>query len=155
MPKVPEQNISDNIIGNIVSKLLWLEEEVESLKTKVLEHKQVHELTHPVSEIEKLYKNAGVELVADVKFPTKDVNYNVSYPPFTAEKQIEIVKFLLAKDVFKCYQHYTSKAYIVLTDDVKDFICNKPFDEFLASYINYLWLSLTEKEKQQIKGILE
>ena len=122
-----------------------------------------------MNEVTKLYELARVEKLCDVDlrdvFASK-INVNCKgkctspckyskYPPFTAEKQIEIVKFLLAKDVFKCYQHYTSKAYIVLTDDVKDFICNKPFDEFLASYINYLWLSLTEKEKQQIKEILE
>ena len=110
-----------------------------------------------MSEITKLYDNAKI---APKRCSECDNNMDCGYgkgcyPPFTAEKQIEIVKFLLAKDVFKCYQHYTSKAYIVLIDDVKDFICNKPFDEFLASYINYLWLSLTEKEKQQIKEILE
>ena len=51
-----------------------------------------------MSEIEKMYENAGVELVADVKFPTTDVNYNVSFPPFTAEKQIELIKWLAKKD---------------------------------------------------------
>lgn len=105
-----------------------------------------------MSEIEKMYENANVK---------KDWNstpyggIEEYYPPFTAEKQIEILKFLFAKDVFKCYQHYTSKAYIVLRDNARDFICNKPFNEFLASYINCIWQSLTDKEKQQVKGILE
>ena len=33
--------------------------------------------------------------------------------------------------------------------------CNNEFDEAIAGLINKLWQSLTEEEKQQVKGILE
>lgn len=114
-----------------------------------------------MNEVEKLYRNAHVypRVYGDITketFENKVLNMaDMCNEAFTAEKQIEILKFLFAKDVFKCYQHYTSKAYIVLRDNARDFICNKPFNEFLASYINCIWQSLTDKEKQQVKGILE
>ena len=79
------------------------------------------------------------------------------YPTFTAEKHIEIIKFLIGKhasfDIFKNYEqkdlymvHYECRYF------PKQYL---PFGEALAESINYLWQSLTEKEKKQIKEILE
>jgi len=60
------------------------------------------------------------------------------YPPFTAEKQLELIKWL--------------------SDTIGNFyydIETGSFEETLAKLINKLWEDLTEKQKQQIKEILE
>ena len=117
-----------------------------------------HEKEHTCSdmfnnEIEKLYKNAGVELVSDVKFPTKDANYNVSYPPFTAETQLELIRWLSKRRLLNVaysdkdtYQFFNTK-------------CAGSFCSDLAAAIATLVQCeldfCTEEEKQQIKEILK
>lgn len=85
------------------------------------------------------------------------------YPPFTAEKQIELIKWLVYHELIECLKmSYTNEeggildisiecmsGYSYSNDDDDD------FDIALASLINGLWDDLTEKEKQQIKEILE
>lgn len=62
------------------------------------------------------------------------------YPPFTAEKQLEIVKMILFSTWWM---------------NLKRLQFSEKFDEGLAQMINELWQDLTEEEKQQVKGILE
>lgn len=106
-----------------------------------------------MSEITKLYENAGVELVADVKFPTKDVNYNVGYPPFTAEKQLELIRWLgeLQIDTRKGYWHLAKFGRTTKTI----YANNGNSGEALSEIVNKLWQSLTDTERTQIKEILE
>lgn len=100
------------------------------------------------------------------------------HPPFTAEKQIAILMFILNKFGDIGFQ----KMYSIRGNDEstrKDFIkclCDcehetfdsRPVDfyyqnsasgdnleESLVGLINTLWQSLTSEEKQQVKGILE
>lgn len=105
-----------------------------------------------INNIAKLYELAGVDSVGFNTYTLED-----EYPPFTAEKQIEIIKFLIGKhasfDIFKNYEqkdlymvHYECRYF------PKQYL---PFGEALAESINYLWQSLTEKEKEQIKEILK
>ena len=49
-----------------------------------------------MTEVEKLYELAGVEKIGS-QYANNISKHLISYPPFTAEKQIEIVKFLLKK----------------------------------------------------------
>ena len=84
-----------------------------------------------MSEIEKMYENAGVEPV----YP-----YTKCYPYFTAEKQIELIKWLIVHSPSTC-----------LEDEI--IVC--AFEDSLANIINTMWQSLSEEEKQQVKGILE
>lgn len=104
------------------------------------------------NNIAKLYELTGVDSVGFNTYTLED-----EYPPFTAEKQIEIIKFLIGKhasfDIFKNYEqkdlymvHYECRYF------PKQYL---PFGEALAESINYLWQSLTEKEKEQIKEILK
>lgn len=62
------------------------------------------------------------------------------YPPFTAEKQLEIVKMILFSTWWM---------------NLKRLQFSEKFDEGLAQMINELWQDLTSEEKQQVKGILE
>lgn len=112
-----------------------------------------------MSEITKLYDNAGIGLVADVKFPTKDVNYNVSYPPFTVEKQLELIKLLgnirdytVEIDKFKGVYYVGCRS---AGSNDKLWGSSNMFASALAELINETWFCLTEEEKQQIKEILE
>ena len=64
---------------------------------------------------------------------------NPFYPPFTAEKQLELIKW--------CLDNY--RGYIF------DSIETEWFEEQLCAFINNIWQDLTDEEKQQVKGILE
>lgn len=125
-----------------------------------------------MSEVEKLYENAGIEKRMACYFECFSETCSVDcehfekldmgYPPFTAEKQIELIKWLV--------KHYFNFMVYELTE--KDFtfeVINKRlkqtsqfvslsennFEEGLAKVLNCFWQDLTEEEKQQVKGILK
>jgi hypothetical protein len=142
-----------------------------------------------MSEITKLYKNAGIkperqdcckiadkywasntesgfEYLMQKECPhnqecTDECEYaydNVIYPQFTAEKQIDLIKWLAKKDYYTCDyceieprkdgQEWLSYCHF------KSWTSNT-FENALAGLINEMWQDLTEEEKQQVKGILE
>ena len=128
-----------------------------------------------MNEIEKMYENAGVKADRIVCYrgfdscidndfnchchnekPCKDAAK--IYPPSTAEKQIELIKWL-AKRLDFGLEYYQSKTWVVQTqlgwDGYEEQFEHKNFDEALSGFINHLWQDLTEEEKQQVKGILE
>ena len=78
------------------------------------------------------------------------------YPPFTAEKQIELIKWLCQK---------TYRNYLLVRYDFVNYYwlieCNMTdsnrvdnFSEALASVCNNLWQDLTDQEKEEIRNIL-
>ena len=94
-------------------------------------------------EVDNLYKNI--------------LNENNGYKYFTADKQLKILK-----EIIKLYSisiSYSIDAYYIKArskDGKKEFFkVNNYFDEGLASLINALWQDLTNKQKQEIKNILE
>lgn len=105
-----------------------------------------------MSEITKLYENAGIY---HCNMPDIDCNKNCEkcedYNLFTAEKQLEIMKFLLKKAV---YYDVKDDKYWFYYEECES-AGYKPFDEAIAHFINKLWQDLTEEEEQQIKEILE
>lgn len=105
-----------------------------------------------MSEITKLYKNAGVKYLMYVvdSFPP------VEYPQidFNEKKQLELIKFILGKGVYYDTDKNCQEIWFHYTDDIEN-ASYKPFDEAIAEFINILWQDLTEEEKQQVKGILE
>lgn len=64
--------------------------------------------------------------------------YKSVMPPFTAEKQIELIKWLIASG--ECYFAITIKP--------------DEFEEYLAEYINNMWKDLADVDKEQIREIL-
>ena len=81
----------------------------------------------------------------------------IDCPPFTAEKQIELIKFLLKNyeglDISKKINRFN-----FLVDNATFIGCHhndKSFEESLAGVINKLWADMPEEEKLQVKGILE
>lgn len=110
-------------------------------------------------EIIKLYENAGIKPV--VRNIATGKGYYIEhqrieeYPPFTAEKQLKLLK-----EITKLYSitvsHSIDAYYIkARSKNGSKFRVNHYFDEGLASLINALWQDLTEQEQQQIKEILQ
>lgn len=122
-----------------------------------------------MSEIEKLYANAEVKpfrycyncvdnngnrIENSANCPSRHNCSNTCDTPeyeFTAEKQLEITKFLLKKAV---YYDVKDDKYWFYYEECES-AGYKPFDEAIAHFINKLWQNLTTEEKQQVKGILE
>lgn len=111
-----------------------------------------------MNEVEKMYRNAHVypRVYGDI---TKDTFENKVFnmadmcnEAFTAEKQIEIVKFLLHKGVY--YDTDGDAYWFHYTDEIEN-ATYRPFEEAISEFINVFWQSLTSEEKQQIKNILE
>ena len=87
----------------------------------------------------------------EVCYETCPYAYNKEfYPPFTAEKQIELIK-LLAKGEVKI-NNEDGEYEFSFFDTISDF---SSFEESLADLTNRMWQGLTPEEKQQVKGILE
>lgn len=123
-------------------------------------------------EIEKLYKNAGIEKefekpaeCAKNPYITCDgcmlfdnikgkCNNKKDYPPFTAEKQLKIIK-LLSQQCDLAISHFREWEFIHFDGQESTHITGKDFTETLANYINSLWQDLTEQEKAKIKEILK
>ena len=132
-----------------------------------------------MSEITKLYENAGIKPTKNwqscrncklktethyddwggeylsckrLERPKKCPDAKEFYPLFTAEKQIELIKFLMKhNEIHGEYNEGYGFSTLNYSGKYK-----KDFGESLASVINNeLWQDLTEKEKQQVKGILE
>ena len=102
-----------------------------------------------MSEIEKMYENAGVNKECEKNYVYRECPHKTRqcedcvlfiYPPFTAKKQLEIVKMILFSTWWM---------------NLKRLQFAEKFDEGLAQMVNDLWQDLTEEEKQQVKGILE
>ena len=124
-----------------------------------------------MSEIEKMYKNVGVTKIGIRKCTTTEYldcqnycfvseknkcdKFSYQYPPFTAEKQIELIKWVAQREP-KIEIGYSSVCgyWVENQTDTRYYFGDK-FDSALASLINGLWQSLSEEEKQHVKGILE
>lgn len=106
-----------------------------------------------MSEIEKMYENAGIKKI-ELDYPD---NFDPFYPEFTVEKQIDLIKFLLKNyegvDISKKINRFN-----FLVDNATFTGCrhdDKSFEESLAGVINKLWVDMPEEEKQQVEGILK
>lgn len=115
-----------------------------------------------MNEIEKMYENAnlisyycGDGYIFEAMLETECTNGDkekcktcdkakTNYPPFTAEKVLKVIIFLLNKRV---------KLSFSVEESTKISVEN--FKECIAKSVNCLWQDLTEEEKQQIKDILD
>lgn len=119
-----------------------------------------------MSEIEKMYENAGINQVCNTcelrgfkrLCPTKELCVRTN-PPFTTEKQIELIKLLgnvrdytVEIDKFKGVYYVGCRS---AGSNDKLWGSSNVFEDALAELINETWFCLTEEEKQQVKGILE
>lgn len=120
------------------------------------------------NEISKMYENAGIKgewrdyrtkngKIYEGKNP-KNRNIRLCKPRFTAEKQIELIKWLSTKElkIRTNKQPYAIYIGILGNDNTCFFGCEGLyFEQTLAEVINNLWQSLTDQEKEEIRNILK
>ena len=112
---------------------------------------------HRMSEVEKMYEKVGLESHF-CKYPRFCDDNNCNNCPnysseFTAEKQLEVIKWLIKYDELHADFNDNEYGFSTLNYSGK---YKKDFEEALAAVINReLWQDLTEEEQEQIKRILE
>ena len=127
-----------------------------------------------ISEVEKLYNLVGIEQIRECE--TYDecpycfshpcavcaMKFSMTYPPFTAEKHIELIKWLAKNkqgfgldycaytsgSVWECGAKFEWEVYKYTKE-------SDVFEEALASLINNIWQDLNETEQNEIRRILE
>ena len=124
-----------------------------------------------MSEIEKMYDNT----IGKQSYCTANDCLDMSkcescyfckqmYPPFTAEKQLELIKWLAEyKNEFGLfhsmdYRINKNKWWVCCDKNYEDFLeayHDTNFEQALAGLINSIWTSCSEEERKQIKDILE
>lgn len=124
-----------------------------------------------MSEITKLYENCNIkpkqegycDWDSDCPYPRLKCNDEcpywkdedeAKYPPFTAEKQLLLLQWIVNKTDLYLHRHKTDFTYSIASEDIA-VNTNKDFKESIAEFINTTWQDLTEEEKKQVKGILE
>ena len=125
--------------------------EIQDIINKTFERKEVignrYENTEllkgQMNEVEKMYENAGVD------FGYNNFGVPNIQQPFTAEKQLELIKKLGNINIDIDNGCYMSSE--ILKVEAR---CDT-FEETLAEFVNNLWQSLTEEERKQVKEILE
>ena len=115
-----------------------------------------------MSEIEEMYKNVIEKQSYCTAHDCLDMSKCENccfckriYPSFTAEKQIELIKWSARREPKVEIGYSSVCGYWVETPTDTRYYFGDQFDNALASLINNLWQDLTEEEKQQIKEILE
>lgn len=118
-----------------------------------------------MTEIEKMFENAGIKkcnrmLPCPFKNECKDCEFNW-FPDFIAEKQQELIKWLakIYELSINWDEQYNSYRFVVRNyknGRLNHSVCGYeiPFEETLAYLINRIWQVLTNKEKEEIRGIL-
>lgn len=114
-----------------------------------------------MSEVEKMYEKVGVKklLYCDICKAQEhalglcaETKCEPFYPPFTAGKQLELIKWLIKYDELHADSNDNEYGCATLNYSGK---YKKCFDESLASVINNeLWKDLTEQERTEIAEIL-
>ena len=120
-----------------------------------------------MSEIEKMYENANIKAkeycdrdsdacmtcCPEWKNRQNCWKYKSAIPPFTAEKQIELIKWLSEKN-YTISIDFHENEWGITTEDYSGYFQDNLSDA-LASITNNIWQDLTPEEQQQVKGILE
>ncbi|MBR2526561.1 hypothetical protein IKE67_08875 [bacterium] len=115
-----------------------------------------------MTEIERLYKNAGINATARTEKVRQNLfECGLFYPDFTAEKQLKLIKWLakiyeLRIDWVEWNNSYRFEIRDYTNRRLSHSVCNceEPFEETLAYLINRIWQSLTNQEKEEIRNIL-
>ena len=124
-----------------------------------------------IDNIQKLYEIAGVNKrpqgYCDFQYgascPYDDQNCDTTcpywvdeepaYPPFTAEKQLELIKKVLEKSLLQLSRSSLGNIQFCNLGNAGDY--KAEFDEALASFVINLWQDLSDNQKQEIKEILK
>lgn len=113
--------------------------------------------------IQKLYEIAGIYPDCKARECGLDYCANSSgcgyaeYPPFTAEKQLDLIKFVSNFKVYEVIKHENRKWYMCACIGCDDYYESRSesFDQAVAGLVINLWQDLSDNQKQEIKRILE
>ncbi|MBO7696223.1 MAG: hypothetical protein J6T10_26605 [Methanobrevibacter sp.] len=121
-----------------------------------------------MNEVEKMYENAGIlkECLSPCLInktwrkyhDCPNCNKRKNYPPFTAEKQLELIKLLSYYYNITISKNFENDyTFQCEGDDVRRYVftSGQGFAEQIASFINMCYELLPEEERKQIKEILE
>ncbi len=118
-----------------------------------------------MNEVELMYENAGFSKkhCKDYSCIVCDKNKDCDkYPPFTKEKQIELIKWLAGIYELSIYwdKQYNSYRFVIRNyknGRLNHSVCGYevPFEETLAYLINRIWQDLTAAEQNEIREILK
>lgn len=101
-----------------------------------------------MSEIEKMYRNSGIKkrkkTMLDAETGKDVLTLDSFYPEFTAEKQLSLMICLI-----------NFETQVVINKELNQKITREDIQEVLAKITNNIWQGLTEKEKQQVREILD
>ena len=78
-----------------------------------------------MNEVEKMYENARVESVGFNPYKLED-----EYPPFTAEKQLELIKWLAIRfnsDYMSYWHNEIKDVWIFRLQDLTEFSSEEPY----------------------------
>ena len=113
-----------------------------------------------MNEIEKLYNNAKVKPIDFAEKGAIDFIGTIEisgkrYPDFTAEKQLDLIKWLISEWSELTLWHFKNNKK-PFSFDINDYSADeKTFEEALAKLFNNIWNDLTEEEQKVIKGTLD
>ena len=111
-----------------------------------------------MNKIDMLYEKANVEKIRvnEQIIPSSGecIGYDLVYPSFTHEKQIELLKVIMHGTWIEMAQHFGTNYYMGRIDFRKHLEA-ETFEEALAGMTCLLWEELSEKDKERVKDILK
>lgn len=104
-----------------------------------------------MTEIEKMYENAGIKPLCQI--PDKFCGVQNIYKDFTAEKQIELIKWLSKRRLLNITFCENTNTYQLSNNKCTGSFCS----DFATAVVTLVQCELdfcTEKEKEEIRNIL-
>lgn len=109
--------------------------------------------------IQKLYEVAGIEKepIYSGSRLYNPVITGYDYPPFTAEKQLELIKWLGKRKDFalSCYNQIWEAETDFCWEYYETSSKHEHFDQALAGLILQLWDGLSSEHREEVRGILQ
>ena len=139
-------NAVDELYNLVGFKNMWVEEyQFHNIDTIQIYYNSYNEMINAMMKKNDWTRKETIEVAKR--------ECRKGHPPFTAEKQLALIKWLIKEKYF--IGRYVEN-YDLFTNSMLGYNSqNKNFELALAGLINNLWQDLTEEEKQQVKGILE
>ena len=107
-------------------------------------------MENEITEVEKMYARAMIKPLSITVCGVGEQIIN--YPPFTAEKQLELIKVIANRECFVANYVPKRNIFILSSEDYSG--TQIKFSDALAELINSLWQDLTEQERTEIAEIL-
>ena len=111
-----------------------------------------------MTEVEKMYRNCNIK---KYRLLDRDNKLKWVYPPFTAEKQLKLIEFMLKKygEETIGFELWKDNSYHVMChlgyDGFENYADSNTLCGAIAGLITLYWQDLTDADKAEIKNILK